>query len=144
MKIKFLTIAEVQFVSYRVAKETMEGNEPIPAFESRFPNTLESCIGMPFQTFGGKVLYAGLVKKSSILFYLMVKNHPFENGNKRIAIATLFFFLARNGKWLKVDPLELYDLAKSVAASNPKWKNKTLLKIRKFLKRYIINLRAPI
>ncbi|MCX6785530.1 MAG: Fic family protein [Candidatus Komeilibacteria bacterium] len=50
----------------------------------------------PYQTFGGKQLYPGLIKKSAILFYLMIKNHPFQNGNKRIAMTTLFYFLYKN------------------------------------------------
>src|ERR1043165_10115398 len=103
MRIKYLTMVEVQYVSFRLAAEMMEWNEPIPAFESRYPNVLESCVAQPFQTFDQKVLYRGLLRKSAILFYLMIKNHSFENGNKRIAMATLFFFLAKNGKWLQVD-----------------------------------------
>src|SRR5262245_39127622 len=132
--IRHLTVAEVQLISYRLAKELIEFNEPIPTFESRFPDRLESCIASPFQTFGGKPLYRGLVGKASMLFYLMVKNHPFENGKKRIALATLLYFLARNGKWIQVDPLSLYEFAKSVAESNPKSRKQTIVKIRNFLK----------
>jgi death-on-curing protein len=136
--IRRLTVPEVQLVSYRLAKELLEFNEPIPTFESRFPDRLESCIAAPFQTFGGKPLYPGLVGKASMLFYLLIKNHPFENGNKRIAIATLFFFLARNGKWIEVDPFSLYEFAKSVAESNPKSKKQTITKIRNFLKSNLV------
>ena len=57
----------------------------------------------PFQTFSAKSLYPSLAGKASMLFYLMIKNHPFLNGNKRIAIITLLMFLLRNNKWLKVD-----------------------------------------
>ena len=63
----------------------------------------------PFQKFGGKSLYPSLVSKSGILFYLMVKNHPFQNGNKRIAITTLLMFLSQNKKWLQADTQEFYN-----------------------------------
>jgi len=49
-------------------------------------------------------LYPTLVSKASFLFYLMIKNHPFQNGNKRIAITTLFtfFILTRSSVQEKV------------------------------------------
>jgi len=138
MKIKFITILEVEYVAHRLARETMKWNEPIPDFGSRFPGKLESCLAVPFQSFDGKLFYKGLIGKAAMLFYLMVKNHPFENGNKRIAMTTLFYFLRKNKKWLRVDNRELYNFAKWVAESNPKLKNETIAAIRKFLETYII------
>lgn len=135
-----LSIAEVEYVAYRLAKEMMEWDEPIPEFRSRFPNTLESCLLAPFQTYGGKPLYHGLMGKGSILFYFMIKNHPFQNGNKRIAMTTLLYFLHKNGKWMKVDNQELYNFAKWVASSNPKVKNATVIAIQDFLNTYIVDL----
>ena len=138
MKIKAITILEVEYVAHRLARETMKWNEPIPDFGSRFPGKLESCLAVPFQSFGGKLFYKGLIGKAAMLFYLMVKNHPFENGNKRIAMTTLFYFLRKNKKWLRVDNRELYNFAKWVAESNPKLKNETVAAVRKFLETYII------
>jgi len=137
---KIMTITEVEYIVFSLARELMEWNEPIPDFNSRFPNFLESCLNVPFQTFGGRKLYKGLIKKSAVLFYLMIKNHPFQNGNKRIAMATLFYFLYKNEKWLRVDNQELYNFAKWVAASNPKLKEPTILAVQKFIETYIINL----
>ncbi|OGI26205.1 MAG: hypothetical protein A3J76_01290 [Candidatus Moranbacteria bacterium RBG_13_45_13] len=138
MKIKSITILEVEYVAHRLARETMKWDEPIPDFGSRFPGKLESCLAVPFQSFAGKFFYKGLVGKAAILFYLMVKNHPFENGNKRIAMTALFYFLRKNKKWLRVDNQELYNFAKWVAESNPKLKNETVAAIRKFLETYMI------
>src|SRR3990167_7326656 len=137
---KLLTIAEIEYIAYALAKETMTWSEPIPDFSSRFPNTLESCLATPFQTFGGKPLYKGLLEKAAVLFYLMVKNHPFKNGNKRIAMTTLFYFLYKNKKWLRVDNQELYNFAKWVTESNAKLKEETVLAIQKFLKTYMVKL----
>jgi death-on-curing family protein len=137
---KKISISEVEYAAYRLAKELMEWKEPIPDFSSRLPNILESCLATPFQTFSGKNFYKGLIAKSSILFYLMIKNHPFQNGNKRIAMTTLFYFLHKNKKWLKVDNQELYNFAKWVAESNPKLKNETVKAVEKFIKTYIVNL----
>lgn len=70
----------------------------------------------------------------------MIKNHPFQNGNKRIAIVTLFYFLYTNKKWLKVDTQELYNFAKWVAESNPKLKKETIDAVETFLSAYITDL----
>jgi len=136
-----LTITEVEYVTYSLAKETMDWQEPIPDFASRFPNILESCLLSPFQTFGGKKLYQGLIAEASVLFYLMIKNHPFQNGNKRIAMTTLFYFLYRNKKWLQVDNQELYNFARWVAESNAKLKNETVKAIEKFIATYLMDLK---
>lgn len=139
MKLKTISILEVEYITHRLAKEMMRWNESIPDFSSRFPGKLESCLVVPFQTFQKKVFYEGLNGKASILFYLMIKNHPFENGNKRIAMTTLFYFLYKNKKWMKVDNQELYNFAKWVAESNPKLKDETILAINKFIKTYVVS-----
>lgn len=135
---KILTLSDVEIVAYRLAKETMNFNEPIPDFSTRFPNVLESCLVTPFQTFGRKPLYAGLTGKAAILFYLMIKNHPFQNGNKRIAMTTLFTFLYLNNKWLRVDVEELYQFAMWIAQSPSTAKEGTLYSIELFLKKHMI------
>lgn len=137
---KRINIKEVEYIAFELARKFMAYNEPIPDFSSRFPNTLESCLAMPFQSFGDKSFYKGLIGKGAIIFYLMVKNHPFRNGNKRIAMTTLFYFLHKNKKWLKVDNQELYNFAKWIAESNPKLKDESLRAIEKFIKTYMVDL----
>jgi len=139
--IKLLSIEEVEYTAFRLARETMSFNEPIPDFSTRFPNVLESCIFAPFNKFGRKFLYKGLLGKAAILFYLMVKNHPFQNGNKRIAMTALFVFLYKNEKWIKVDTKELYNFAVWVAESNSKLKDETVAATIKFLKTYMVDLK---
>ncbi len=135
-----LTISEVKDVAHRLAQQTLGWSEPIPDFATRFDNVLESCLDQPFQTFARKSLYPGFIKKAATLFYLMIKNHPFKNGNKRIAMTTLFYFLYKNKKWLRVDNHELYNFAKWVAESNPKLKNATVDAIEIFLKEYLTEI----
>jgi len=141
MKLRRLNVADVEYVAHRLAKETMTWDEPIPDFSTRYTNALERCLDTPLQSFGGRQLYPGLLKKSAILFYLMVKNHPFQNGNKRIAMTTLFYFLFQNKKWLKVDNQELYNFALWVAESNPKLKSDTVRAVETFLKHYLVDLK---
>lgn len=138
---KPLTLQQVEYVAFRLAKELLSYDEPIPDFGTRFPHILEGCIAQPFQSFGGRRFYGGLVGKAAILFYLMIKNHPFQNGNKRIAMATLFYFLHKNNKWLRVDNQELYNFAKWVAASNAKLKDETVAAAEKFIQTYLVVLK---
>lgn len=137
---KGITVKEVEYTAFRMAQELLAYNEPIPDFSTRFPNILESCLATPFQTFSGKSLYPGLVSKASILFYLMIKNHPFQNGNKRIAMTTLFVLLHKNGKWLKVDTQELYNFTVWVAQSPRRVKEEVVKAIEKFLKAHMVGL----
>lgn len=136
---KTITVKEIEYIAFKLAHEMMSYNEPIPDFSSRFPNILESCLATPFQSFAQKSLYPGFISKASILFYLMIKNHPFQNGNKRIAMTTLFVFLYKNRKWLKVDTQELYNFTVWIAQSPPKVKKETVQAIEKFLKIYMIS-----
>lgn len=140
MIVKQLTITDIEYVAHRLAKETMTWTEPIPDFSTRYTNALERSIEAPFQTFGGRQLYPGLIKKASILFYLMIKNHPFQNGNKRLAMTTLFIFLFQNKKWLKVDNKELYNFARWVAESNAKLKDDTVRAVETFLSNYLTDI----
>jgi len=134
---RIITVADVEYLAFRLAKEHLSFNEPIPDFSTRFPNVLESCVVTPFQKFSGKALYPSLVAKASILFYLMIKNHPFQNGNKRIAITTLLVFLLGNGKWIKADPQELYNFTVWVAQSPAELNEQVVAAIQKFIQNHL-------
>jgi death on curing protein len=133
-----ISVAEVQYIAHRLAAELLQWDEPIPAFETRFPNVLESCLATPFQMFGGKQLYPGLVKKAAMLFYLIVKNRPFQNGNKRIAMTTMLLFLLNNGKWLRVVDYRLYKFTIWVAESDPLLRDSVIDAAEKFISTYLV------
>lgn len=140
MNITHLSNKEVEYVAHKLAHELLEWGEPIPPFTTRFPGVLEQCLAAPQQTYARKDLYKGLLGKASILFYLMIKNHPFQNGNKRVAVMTLLYFLSKNGKWVRVDTQEFYNFAKWVAESNPKVKNQVVDAIEQFLKDNLVDI----
>ena len=137
---RIVDLKEVEYIAFSLAQALLSFNEPIPGFSTRFPNILESCLATPFQSFSGKSLYSGLIPKASILFYLMIKNHPFQNGNKRIAMTTLFVFLYKNKKWLTVDTQELYNFTIWIARSPREVKEESVRAIEKFLRSHIISL----
>lgn len=137
---KSITVKEVEYIAFQLAQELLSFNEPIPDFSTRFPNILESCLAIPFQTFSGKTPYPNFISKASILFYLIIKNHPFQNGNKRIAMTTLFVFLHKNNKWITVNTQEFYNFTMWIAQSPSHVKEETVKAIGKFLRTHIIKL----
>ena len=138
---KIITVKQAEFIAFRLAQEMLTFDEPIPDFSTRFPNVLESCLATPFQSFTGRALYPSLLAKAAILFYLLIKNHPFQNGNKRIAITILFVFLYENGKWIRADTQQLYNFTVWVAQSPSSVKQQTVEAIKVFLKKHIVPLK---
>lgn len=68
-------------------------------FANEKDDSFKSSIGQIYQTFGGEELYPSVEEKAAMLLYLVVKNHSFSDGNKRIA-AMLFLWLLNNNKVL--------------------------------------------
>ena len=91
-------------------------------------------VGFPF---GKKALVPSFIDRAALLFYLMIKDHPFQSGNKRIAMTALFVLLHRNRQWLKVDAQELCNFTVWVAQSPARLKDETVKAIAKFLKIHI-------
>lgn len=136
---KIISVSDVEYLAFRFAKEHLSFNEPIPDFSTRYPNVLESCVVTPFQMFSGKSLYPSLIAKASILFYLMIKNHPFQNGNKRLALTTLLMFLLDNNKWIKADAQELYNFTVWVAQSPSGFKKQVVEATQKFIREHLVD-----
>lgn len=59
-------------------------------------DSFKSSIGQIYQTFGGEELYPSVEEKAAMLLYLVVKNHSFSDGNKRIAAMLFLWFLNNN------------------------------------------------
>ena len=114
-----LTLDEAEFIAHAVAKELMDYGEPLPDFSTRHPGRLESCLQQPFQSYGGQELYPSLTDKAAVLFYLVNKNHPFTNGNKRMAVILTLLFVWVNDKWINVGTDILYKIAYAVADGPP-------------------------
>jgi death-on-curing family protein len=57
----------------------------------------DSAISQIKQGFGNKDIYPSIEEKAAMLLYLIVKNHAFVDGNKRIAAACFLLFLDQNG-----------------------------------------------
>ena len=96
------TTAEPKFhATYENAMETIhrvkERFGESPWFGNEKDDSFKSSIGQIYQTFDGQDLYPSVEEKAAMLLYLVVKNHSFTDGNKRIAATLFIWFLHQNG-----------------------------------------------
>jgi len=131
---KFLTLDHIEKICFVYARARLTHDEPIPSFETRFPNKLESALAAPQRSYEGRLLYKTFERQVAVFFYEMVKLHPFQNGNKRIATVSLMVFLTLNDKWLRADWRELYDIAVTTASSNPENRDGMLRLLEEFIR----------
>lgn len=88
-----LTLDEARAVISRVAAEF-----PADALLGKERGgALGGVVATIYQGFGGQELYPTVEEKAANLLYLIVKDHPLSDGNKRSAAALFVTFLARNG-----------------------------------------------
>ena len=113
-------------------------NEESSLFAVERDKGLESIIGNIYQSFGGQDIYKSIEEKGANFLYLIVKNHVFTDGNKRIA-ATLFIYflnfygiLYRKDKQV-IDNNTLAALTLLIAESNPKEKDVIIDLVMNFL-----------
>lgn len=80
---------------------------------------LESAVYRPGSTFGGGELYPTIFKKASALVHSLLLNHPFVDGNKRTAVASMVLFLEANKQKFSISEKELIDFALWVENNKP-------------------------
>jgi death-on-curing protein len=78
---------------------------------------LESAVAQPQMTFGGQCLYPTLHDKACALAFSLIMNHPFLDGNKRVAHLAMVVFLMANGYELSGDIDEHEKTVFAVASS---------------------------
>ena len=112
----------------RLKRELVKKKEASDLFGQQRNKQLEGTVNSIYQTFDGKDLYEGIAEKSANLFYLIIKDHPFTDGNKRIASFLFILFLAKNDYLYdkkgdkKINDNALVALALLIAESDPKQK----------------------
>lgn len=134
---KWLKVDDFEFICFNLARELMSFGEPIPDYSTRDIPLLESSLASPKNTFYNTD-NPTLVDLTAALFYSLIKNHPFANGNKRIAVMTILIFLRINGKWLDISPILLYQLAVTIANSQPNDREKVLAEFKRMFHDYIV------
>jgi death-on-curing protein len=88
---RYLTVAEVLALHDAIIART--GGSP----GLRDFGALDSALAQPKATFGGQDLHESLEAKATALGFSLAQNHPFVDGNKRVAHAAMETFLVLNG-----------------------------------------------
>ncbi len=113
-------------------------NEESTLFALERDKGLESIIGNIYQSFAGQDIYKSIEEKGANFLYLVVKNHVFADGNKRIAATLFIYFLNFYGILYKdgiqtIDNNTLTALTLLIAESNPKEKGVIIDLVMNFL-----------
>jgi len=127
MTTRFLTIDELIYISEQIPTvntihRILKGKDRV-----RDMALLETAWGRPMQTIFGHDAYPTIEEKAAALLHSLVRNHPFVDGNKRVATVAAVFMLAVNGRRVTWDPAEalehILDLAEGRrdAASFAAW-----------------------
>lgn len=88
---------------YRQVVERMKADFDSDVFGKEKDDSFPSSIAQIGQGFGDQDFYPTLEEKAATLLYLIIKNHSFVDGNKRIAAACFLLFLDRNRLLLRED-----------------------------------------
>ena len=133
-----LTYQESKEVLAKLKSNLVEKKEATELFANEKADELKGIIGNLYQTFGGVELYPSIEDKASHLLYFIIKDHPFNDGNKRSASFLFVYFLNKcnylykeNGE-KKINDNALTALTLLVASSNPNEKD-LLIKLIKHL-----------
>ena len=112
--IKFLTLSEVLLILEDQIRNY--GG----AYGVRDLNLLSSAIYMPESSFGGNYLHETIPAMAAAYAFHLCQNHPFIDGNKRVALACSLVFLDINGYELKCDEEILYNKMMDMAKGEVK------------------------
>ncbi len=120
-------------------KALMAKGEASNLFGNEREHGLEAILGNIEQSFGGQELYPTLEDKAAHLLYFIIKDHPFSDGNKRIASLLFIHYLDKNHYLYKtngetiINDNALVALALLIAESEPKGKELMIALIRNLL-----------
>jgi death on curing protein len=98
--IRYLTVEDVLRIRDALARQYGDSFDVL-----RFQQLL-SALATPQQSLFGEEIFPTLCAKAGMLLTALVRNHPFWDGNKRIALAATVALLERNGYTLSVDQAE--------------------------------------
>jgi len=100
---RYPSLEEVVAIHFRITEKT-GGSQGVRDWD-----LLSSALGRPQATFGGEDLYPDIFLKAAAVVQSLSSNHPFVDGNKRTALATLEYFLHLNGLGIKATQREKVD-----------------------------------
>ena len=116
----------------------MRGRFASDLFGLEKDESFRSSISVINQSFGGQDLYPSVQEKAANLLYLIIKNHSFLDGNKRIGCSLFLYYLDRNGLLFRgldkrIADSTLVAVALMIAESGPEEKESMVSLVMNFL-----------
>ena len=133
-----ITKQELKYIAQLFSDYMIKEINNDPGYIVKDEGRLESSLTQPFQSIEGNELYPTLVDKGSMLYYFCIKNHPFEDGNKRMGIFSLLLYLYKNGYWLDATNDELFDITVYTASSKVEDMAEVVEKIKEFVEKHLV------
>lgn len=136
----FLIYEDCKNIINEVKEELISKKEAGDIFGNEIEHKFESIAKNLYQTFAGKELYGSIEEKAAHLLYLIVKDHPLSDGNKRIGSFMFVYFLDKNNYLhrengeKKINDNALTALALLIAGSKPEEKNQMIALITQLLR----------
>ena len=94
---RYLSLAEALVIA-----EAVTGVDPELLSKSGRIDLLDSALHAPQASFGGQEFYPQFIDKAAVLAVRIARNHPLQDGNKRLAWGCLNMFCELNGHRLEV------------------------------------------
>lgn len=110
------TVEEARTHVAELKNDLISRGEATDLFGQERNNGLASLLGNLEQTIFGDPAYSTLESKAAHLLYFVIKNHPFSDGNKRIASYLFVDFLQRNGRLLRDGEVVINDIGLAALA----------------------------
>lgn len=110
-------------------RDLIQKNEATELFaQEKQQGSLQGILGNVYQTIFGQDAYETIEEKAAHLLYFIIKNHPFNDGNKRSGAFAFIWFLKKAGIQFeqKINPAALTALTLLIAESNPSEKDKMI------------------
>ena len=107
----------------KMKQALIKKGEATSLFGQEHGEAFKGILGNIDQTMFGEPLYKSAEEKSANLFYFIIKDHPFSDGNKRIASFMFLRYMQGQKIKIQINPDALTALALLVAESDPCNKN---------------------
>ncbi len=121
MTLLYPTLEACRAILFPMIRKQMVTFEPAPPYESetRGMQKIESI----FDLMKNDTYYPGLLRKAAYVFCAIIDGHPFSNGNKRMAVSALTYFLIVNSRHLSAPDMQAVHDELRKQFPNLQWEN---------------------
>lgn len=138
--VKYLSFEDFTVLLFEVIQEQLnyDPNDPLPDYRKENSQSLEKVLTLV----QNDSYYPTVVGKAAYLFVSIIEGHIYSNGNKRLGLVTLLYFLIINRLTVKVAVGELSDLCLYIA-DKERNNNATFEQLKLFAEKFLKERMIP-